>query len=63
MEESWNDETSSKENVAVITTINSTGHYTINLNLNNEKKEVFSENKTEISNDITIGDIMISKMN
>ena len=46
------------DNVTVMTTINSTGNNTINLNLNNEKIEVFSENKAEISNDTTIGDIM-----
>ena len=46
------------DNVTVMTTINSTGNNTINLNLNNEKIEVFSENKAEISNDSTIGDIM-----
>ena len=46
------------DNVTVMTTIGSTGNNTINLNLNNEKIEVFSENKAEISNDTTIGDIM-----
>ena len=46
------------DNVTVMTTISSTGNNTINLNLNNEKIEVFSENKAEISNDTTIGDIM-----
>ena len=46
------------DNVTVMTTINSTGNNTINLNINNEKIEVFSENKAEISNDTTIGEIM-----
>ena len=46
------------DNVTVMTTINSTGNNTINLNINNEKIEVFSENKAEISNDTTINDLM-----
>ena len=46
------------DNVTVMTTISTTGNNTINLNLNNEKIEVFSENKAEISNDTTIGDII-----
>ena len=46
------------DNVTVMTTISTTGNNTINLNMNNEKIEVFSENKAEISNDTTIGDIM-----
>ena len=46
------------DNVTVMTTINTTGNNTINLNINNEKIEVFSENKAEISNDTTINDIM-----
>ena len=46
------------DNVTVMTTINTTGNNTINLNMNNEKIEVFSENKAEISNDTTIGDII-----
>ena len=46
------------DNVTVMTTINTTGNNTINLNMNNEKIEVFSENKAEISNDTTIGEIM-----
>ena len=46
------------DNVTVMTTINTTGNNTINLNLNNEKIEVFSENKAEISNDTTINDLM-----
>ena len=41
-----------------MTTINTTGNNTINLNINNEKIEVFSENKAEISNDTTINDLM-----
>ena len=46
------------DNVTVMTTINTTGNNTINLNINNEKIEVFSENKAEISNDTTINDLM-----
>ena len=46
------------DNVTVMTTINSTGNNTINLNLNKEKIEVFSENKAEESNDTTINDLM-----
>jgi len=46
------------DNVTVMTTISNTGNNTINLNINNEKIEVFSENKAEISNDTTIGDII-----
>ena len=46
------------DNVTVMTTISTTGNNTINLNINNEKIEVFSENKAEISNDTTIGDII-----
>ena len=46
------------DNVTVMTTINSTGNNTINLNINNEKIEVFSENKAEVSNDTTINDLM-----
>ena len=46
------------DNVTVMTTINSTGNNTINLNIYNEKIEVFSENKAEISNDTTINDLM-----
>ena len=46
------------DNVTVMTTINTTGNNTINLIINNEKIEVFSENKAEVSNDTTIKDIM-----
>ena len=46
------------DNVTVMTTIDTTGNNTINLNINNEKIEVFSENKAEVSNDTTINDIM-----
>ena len=46
------------DNVTVMTTISNTGNNTINLNINNEKIEVFSENKAEISNDTTIGEII-----
>ena len=46
------------DNVTVMTTINTTGNNTINLNVNNEKIEVFSENKAEVSNDTTINDLM-----
>ena len=41
-----------------MTTISSNGNNTINLKMNNEKIEVFSENKAEISNDTTIGEII-----
>ena len=46
------------DNVTIMTTINTSGNSTINLNLNNEKIEVFSENKCEISNDTTVHDLM-----
>ena len=46
------------DNVTVMTTISSNGNNTINLKMNNEKIEVFSENKAEISNDTTIGEII-----
>ena len=46
------------DNVTIMTTINTSGNTTINLNLNNEKIEVFSENKCEISNDTTVHDLM-----
>ena len=46
------------ENPTVMTTINSNGNNTINLNIRNEKIEIFSENKAEVSNDTTINDLM-----
>ena len=46
------------DNVTLMTTINSLENNTINLELNNEKIEIFSENKMERSNDTTIGDLM-----
>ena len=46
------------DNVTVMTTINSFENNTINLGLNNEKIEIFSENKKEHSNDTTIGELM-----
>ena len=46
------------DNVTVMTTINSFENNTINLALNNEKIEIFSENKMEKSNDTTIGELM-----
>ena len=46
------------DNVTVMTTISTGGNNTINLNINNEKIEVFSENKADISNDTTVGEIM-----
>ena len=46
------------DNVTVMTTINSIENNTINLGLNNEKIEIFSENKMEKSNDTTIGELM-----
>ena len=41
-----------------MTTINNSKNNTINLNLNNEKIEVFSENKCDKSNDTTLHDLM-----
>ena len=46
------------ENVTIMTTINNSKNNTINLNLNNEKIEVFSENKCDKSNDTTLHDLM-----
>ena len=46
------------DNITVMTTINSIENNTINLGLNNEKIEIFSENKMEKSNDTTIGELM-----
>jgi len=46
------------DNITVMTTINSFENNTINLALNNEKIEIFSENKMEKSNDTTIGELM-----
>ena len=46
------------DNVTVMTTINSIENNTINLGLNNERIEIFSENKMEKSNDTTIGELM-----
>ena len=46
------------DNVTLMTTINSIENNTINLGLNNERIEIFSENKMEKSNDTTIGEIM-----
>ena len=46
------------DNVTLMTTINSFENNTINLGLNNEKIEIFSENKMEKSNDTTIGELM-----
>ena len=46
------------ENVTIMTTINSSINNTINLKLDNEKIEVFSENKCDKSNDTTLHDIM-----
>ena len=46
------------DNVTVMTTISTVGNNTINLNINNEKIEVFSENKADVSNDTTVGEIM-----
>ena len=47
------------DNITVMTTINSIeNNNTINLGLNNEKIEIFSENKMEKSNDTTIGELM-----
>ena len=46
------------DNVTIMTTINNSKNNTINLNLNNEKIEVFSENKCDRSNDTTLHDLM-----
>ena len=46
------------DNVTIMTTINNSKNSTINLNLDNEKVEVFSENKCEVSNDTTVQDLM-----
>ena len=46
------------DNVTLMTTINSIENNTINLKLNNEKIEIFSENKTDKSNDTTLGEIV-----
>ena len=46
------------DNVTVMTTINSIENNTINLKLNNEKVEIFSENKADKSNDTTLGEII-----
>ena len=46
------------ENVTIMTSMNSSINNTINLKLDNEKIEVFSENKCDKSNDTTLHDIM-----
>ena len=46
------------DNVTLMTTINSIENNTINLKLNNEKIEIFSENKNDKSNDTTLGEII-----
>ena len=46
------------DNVTLMTTINSIENNTINLKLNNEKIEIFSENKNDKSNDTTLGEIV-----
>ena len=46
------------DNATLMTTINSFENNTINLKLNNEKIEIFSENKTDKSNDTTLGKII-----
>ena len=46
------------DNVTIMTTVNNSKNNTINLNLNNEKIEVFSENKCDVSNDTTLQDLM-----
>ena len=46
------------DNVTLMTTINSLENNTINLKLNNEKIEIFSENKNDKSNDTTLGEII-----
>ena len=46
------------ENVTIMTTINASLNNTLNLKLDNEKIEIFSENKCDKSNDTTLHDIM-----
>jgi hypothetical protein len=46
------------DNVTIMTTISNSKNNTINLNLNNEKIEVFSENKCDKSNDTTLHELM-----
>ena len=46
------------DNVTIMTTINNSKNNTINLNLNNEKIEVFSENKCDKSNDTTLHELI-----
>ena len=46
------------ENVTIMTTIDYSLNNTINLKIDNEKIEVFSENKCDKSNDTTLHDIM-----
>ena len=46
------------DNVTIMTTISNSKNNTINLNLNHEKIEVFSENKCEKSNDTTVQELM-----
>ena len=46
------------ENATIMTSINSSQNNTINLKIDNEKIEVFSENKCDKSNDTTLHDIM-----
>ena len=46
------------DNVTVMTTISNSKNNTINLNLNNEKIEVFSENKCDKSNDTTLHEVI-----
>ena len=46
------------DNVTIMTTINNSKNNSINLNLNNEKIEVFSENKCDKSNDTTLHELM-----
>ena len=46
------------DNVSLMTTINSIENKTINLKLDNEKIEIFSENKADKSNDTTLGEII-----
>ena len=46
------------DNATLMTTINSIENNTINLKLNNEKIEIFSENKADKSNDTTLGEII-----
>lgn len=59
MEKIFNDSVKEKlENVTIMTTISNGLNNTVNLNIDNEKLEVFSENKYDKSNDTTVVDFI-----